>query len=58
VAITFAIWRPDVRIGDWYLDQWLMTAAAVITIVSAVQYLVRFVSVLSRRDPSTPVRER
>lgn len=51
VAITFAIWRPDVRIGDWYLDQWLMTVAAVITIVSAVQYLARFVSVLSRRGP-------
>jgi CDP-diacylglycerol--glycerol-3-phosphate 3-phosphatidyltransferase len=51
VAITFAIWRPGVRIGDWYLDQWLMTVAAVITIVSAVQYLARFVSVLSRRDP-------
>lgn len=52
VAITFAIWRPEVRIGDWHLDQWLIAVAAVITIVSAVQYLTRFISVLSRRDPA------
>jgi cardiolipin synthase len=50
VAITFAIWRPDVHLGDWYLDQWLMAVAAVITIVSAVQYLVRFSAVLAGRD--------
>ena len=50
VAITFAIWRPEIVIGDWYLDQWLMAIAATITIVSAVQYLARFLSVLSRRD--------
>lgn len=51
IAITFAIWRPDVRIGDWYFDQWLMAGATAITIISAVQYLARFVTVLSRRDP-------
>ena len=56
VAITFAIWRPDVRIGDWYVDQWLMTGAAAITIISAVQYLVRFVTVLSRTDAAAPER--
>jgi len=50
VAITVAIWRPQVSIGGWYLDQWLMAIAATITIVSAVQYLARFLSVLSRRD--------
>jgi CDP-diacylglycerol--glycerol-3-phosphate 3-phosphatidyltransferase len=50
VAITFAIWRPDIRIGDWFLDQWLMAFAAAVTIISAVQYLARFLSVLSRRD--------
>lgn len=50
VAITFAIWRPDVRIDDWYLDQWLMAVAAVVTIISAVQYLARFLRVLSDRD--------
>ena len=50
VAITFAIWRPDVRLGDWYLDQWLMAIAAVITIISAAQYLTRFLTVLSGRD--------
>lgn len=56
VAITFAIWRPDIRIGDWYVDQWMMAFAAVITIVSAVQYLTRFVTVLSRHDPAAPGR--
>jgi CDP-diacylglycerol--glycerol-3-phosphate 3-phosphatidyltransferase len=50
VAITFAIWRPDVRLGEWYLDQWLMAIAAVITIISAAQYLTRFLTVLSGRD--------
>ena len=54
VAITIAVWRPDVHIGDWYLDQWLMAFAAVITIVSAVQYLARFLSVLSGRDHAAP----
>jgi CDP-diacylglycerol--glycerol-3-phosphate 3-phosphatidyltransferase len=54
VAITIAVWRPDVHIGEWYLAQWLMALAAVITIVSAVQYLTRFLSVLSGRDPASP----
>jgi CDP-diacylglycerol--glycerol-3-phosphate 3-phosphatidyltransferase len=58
VAITITIWRPDVHIGDWYLDQWLMALAAVITIVSAVQYLARFLSVLSGRDHAAPGAER
>jgi CDP-diacylglycerol--glycerol-3-phosphate 3-phosphatidyltransferase len=52
VAITAAIWRPDLLIGDWYLDQVLMALAAALTIVSALQYLARFVTVLSR-DPAT-----
>ena len=56
VAITFAIWRPDLRVGDWYVDQWLIAGAAAITIISAVQYLVRFVTVLSRRDTAAPER--
>ena len=54
VAITVAVWRPDVHIGEWYLDQWLMTLAALITIVSAAQYLARFLSVLSGRDHAAP----
>jgi CDP-diacylglycerol--glycerol-3-phosphate 3-phosphatidyltransferase len=58
VAITITIWRPDVHIGNWYLDQWLMALAAVITIVSAVQYLARFLSVLSGRDHAAPGAER
>jgi len=56
VAITFAIWRPEIHLGDWYLDQWLMAIAALITIVSAVQYLARFFSVLSGRDAAASGR--
>jgi CDP-diacylglycerol--glycerol-3-phosphate 3-phosphatidyltransferase len=50
IAIAIAVWHPDVRIGDWFLDEWLMAIAALITIVSAVQYLARFLSVISGRD--------
>ncbi|MET0800184.1 MAG: CDP-diacylglycerol--glycerol-3-phosphate 3-phosphatidyltransferase [Actinomycetota bacterium] len=56
IGITVAIWRPDIRIGDWYLDQVLMFVAAVITVTSAVQYLSRFVSVLGGRDRTAPGR--
>ena len=52
VAIFLAIWRPDVRIGDWYVDQWAMAIAAIITLASAAEYLVRFGRLLSGR--STP----
>jgi CDP-diacylglycerol--glycerol-3-phosphate 3-phosphatidyltransferase len=56
IGITVAIWRPDIRLGDWYLDQVLMFIAAVITVTSAVQYLSRFVSVLGGRDRAAPGR--
>lgn len=41
LAIALAIWRPGDPIGDLYLDEYAMLVAAVITVWSAVDYLVR-----------------
>jgi len=41
LAIALAIWRPGEPIGDLYLDEYAMLIAAVITVWSAVDYLVR-----------------
>jgi CDP-diacylglycerol--glycerol-3-phosphate 3-phosphatidyltransferase len=49
IAITLAIWRPDVVIADRYLDEWAMFVAAAITVWSAVDYLGRFVGKLTRQ---------
>jgi len=49
VAITLAIWRPDVVIADRYLDEWAMFVAAAITVWSALDYLGRFVGKLTRQ---------
>jgi len=38
VAILLAILRYDERIGIMYLDQWAMTVAAVVTVLSAGSY--------------------
>jgi CDP-diacylglycerol---glycerol-3-phosphate 3-phosphatidyltransferase len=48
VAIFLAIWRPDITLGSWYLDQVAMWIAAVVTLGSAVEYVARFGGVLSR----------
>jgi CDP-diacylglycerol--glycerol-3-phosphate 3-phosphatidyltransferase len=45
-AILIAIVRPDVVVAGAYADEWLMVAAAVITVGSAVDYLVSFSSAL------------
>jgi CDP-diacylglycerol--glycerol-3-phosphate 3-phosphatidyltransferase len=45
-AILVAIVRPDVVVAGVYADEWLMVAAAVITVGSAVDYLVSFSSAL------------
>ena len=42
LAILLAIVRPGDPLGGLYLDEWTMLVAAAITIVSAVDYLVRF----------------
>jgi CDP-diacylglycerol---glycerol-3-phosphate 3-phosphatidyltransferase len=47
VAILLAIVRFDVEIGPLLLDQWAMIVAAVVTVMSAVEYLARFASSLT-----------
>ncbi|MEN8233743.1 MAG: CDP-diacylglycerol--glycerol-3-phosphate 3-phosphatidyltransferase [Actinomycetota bacterium] len=46
-AISFAIIRFDIVIGPWRLDQWLMAAAVVSTVVSAGDYFSKFRSVFA-----------
>lgn len=46
-AISFAILRLDIVIGPWRLDQWLMAAAVVVTVVSAGDYFSRFRAVFT-----------
>jgi len=46
VAIVLAIVRYPHRIGFLYLDEWAMTVAAVVTVLSAVEYFNRLSSVL------------
>ncbi|MEX2100966.1 MAG: CDP-diacylglycerol--glycerol-3-phosphate 3-phosphatidyltransferase [Actinomycetota bacterium] len=53
LAIILAIWRPDVVIGDRYLDQWVMLAAGIITVLSAVEYFTRFGAVFRRGPRAT-----
>jgi CDP-diacylglycerol--glycerol-3-phosphate 3-phosphatidyltransferase len=45
-AIFLAIVRWGDRLGPFYLDEWVMIAAAAITVLSAVEYLKRFSSAL------------
>ncbi len=50
-AIAVAIWSPDVFIGPWRLDQWLIWFAVAVTLLSAGDYFSRFRAVLSgKRD--------
>lgn len=42
LAIFLAIWRPGEPLGALYLDEWLMIAAAVITVLSGLEYVIRF----------------
>lgn len=46
VAIVLAILRYNQRMGVMYLDEWAMTVAAVVTVLSAASYLSYFTSVL------------
>ncbi len=46
LAIALAIPRPGDESGGLYLDEWAMLAAAVITVWSAVDYIVRAVPAL------------
>jgi CDP-diacylglycerol--glycerol-3-phosphate 3-phosphatidyltransferase len=58
VAILFAIVRPGHHLGGLYLDEWLMLAAALISVASGADYFVRFLPALSGRErPSAPPGE-
>jgi len=46
VAIFLAIVRWGGQLGPFYFDEWVMIAAAAITVLSAVEYLTRFSSAL------------
>ncbi len=55
-AILLAIVRPDVVVAGVYADEWLMVAAAVITVASAIDYFMSFSSALraSAEEPAVP----
>jgi len=54
LAIFLAILRPGEPIGALYLDQWAMIAAAIITVLSGLEYVVRFRGAITTgpRDPA------
>jgi CDP-diacylglycerol--glycerol-3-phosphate 3-phosphatidyltransferase len=47
LAIFLAIVRQPEKLGPLYLDEYVMIAAAVVTVLSAVEYLVRFRSAIT-----------
>jgi CDP-diacylglycerol--glycerol-3-phosphate 3-phosphatidyltransferase len=51
LAIALAMVRPDVTIAGAYLDEWVMVAAAAITVASGLDYLLRSVAALSGPPP-------
>jgi CDP-diacylglycerol--glycerol-3-phosphate 3-phosphatidyltransferase len=52
VGIILAIARYPHRLGPLFFDEWVMLAAAVATVMSAVEYLARFSEALTgRRAP-------
>jgi CDP-diacylglycerol---glycerol-3-phosphate 3-phosphatidyltransferase len=53
LAIALAIMRPGEPVGGLFVDEWAMLAAAVITVWSAVDYLVRALPSLVREDRTT-----
>ncbi|CAN5347098.1 CDP-diacylglycerol--glycerol-3-phosphate 3-phosphatidyltransferase [soil metagenome] len=48
-AILLAILRYPARLGPLLLDEWAMLVAALITVISAIEYVVRFSSVFAPR---------
>ena len=47
VAVLLAIVRPGDPVGGLHVDEWVMLAAAFVTVMSAVEYLTRFSTVLA-----------
>jgi CDP-diacylglycerol---glycerol-3-phosphate 3-phosphatidyltransferase len=52
VAITLAILHPGEPVASLFLDEWVMLVAALVTVVSGIEYLTRFASSLSSSTPS------
>jgi len=50
LAIALAVLRPGDPVGGLFVDEWVMLAAAAITLASAVDYLTRFASSRSVRS--------
>ena len=50
LAIALAILRPGDPVGGLYIDEWAMIAAAAISLVSAVDYLMRALPQVIRED--------
>jgi CDP-diacylglycerol--glycerol-3-phosphate 3-phosphatidyltransferase len=48
VAVLLAILRPGAPVGGAYVDEWLMLAAAAVTVVTGAEYLARFSATLRR----------
>jgi CDP-diacylglycerol--glycerol-3-phosphate 3-phosphatidyltransferase len=53
LAIALAVLRPGEPIGGLFLDEWVMLAAAAITVASAVDYLIRALPALAHEDRRT-----
>jgi CDP-diacylglycerol--glycerol-3-phosphate 3-phosphatidyltransferase len=53
VAIALAILRPGEPMAGLYIDEWAMLAAAVITVASAADYLIRAIPLITRGDAHT-----
>ncbi|MDX6729837.1 MAG: hypothetical protein QOK49_4642, partial [Baekduia sp.] len=51
LAVALAMVRPDVTVAGAYLDEWVMVAAAAITVASGLDYLLRSVAALSGPPP-------
>lgn len=50
LAVVLAIARYPHRVGPLFLDQYVMLAAAAVTVVSALEYLARFVGAVPRAE--------
>jgi CDP-diacylglycerol--glycerol-3-phosphate 3-phosphatidyltransferase len=53
VAIVLAILRPGDPVGGMYVDEWAMLAAAIVTVASGADYLVRVIPALQREGSAT-----
>jgi CDP-diacylglycerol--glycerol-3-phosphate 3-phosphatidyltransferase len=50
IAIALAILRPGDPLGGLFIDEWAMLAAAVVTVWSGADYLVRVLPMLTREN--------